>query len=99
MTVLKRFAYAALLAAAAMIFAASPGLAGETADRATRAERAGLSKLAARSAPRCRRRCAQKERVCHTEQRCGYAGGRCRTVRVCRTRCTYYETYPSNCTP
>jgi len=68
-------------------------------DLAARAERAGVGKLAARNAPRCRRRCAQRERVCHTERRCSYATNRCRDVQVCRTRCSYWETYPSNCTP
>jgi len=54
---------------------------------------------AAQRGPRCRRVCAQKERVCETRQRCNYVTNKCRNVRHCRTYCSYYKTVPVNCAP
>lgn len=54
---------------------------------------------AARRGPRCRRVCAQRERVCETRRRCNYVTNKCRNVRHCRTYCSYYETVPVNCVP
>lgn len=55
--------------------------------------------MAARRGPRCRRVCAQRERVCETRRRCNYVTNKCRNVRICRTTCTYYETVPVDCLP
>lgn len=54
---------------------------------------------AERRRPRCRRVCAQRERVCETRRRCNYVTNKCRNVRICRTTCTYYETVPVDCLP
>ena len=87
-----------------------PGLA--SADR-TAAEKGGQSLSGAvtpatnfeypltaeRRRPRCRRVCAQRERVCETRLVCNYITNKCRNVRHCRTTCTYYETVPVDCVP
>ncbi|HUT51378.1 MAG TPA: hypothetical protein VM325_18765 [Alphaproteobacteria bacterium] len=96
MSALKNLTLALALTIAAMTFAASPTLAGEAGDLATQAERAGLFELAQGRAPRCRRRCDQRQRECHTERRCGYTTG-CRNVQVCRSVCLHWENYPYGC--
>jgi len=96
MSALKNLTLALLLTIGVMTLAASPALAGAAGDLATRAERVGLNELAQGRAPRCRRRCAQRQRECHTERRCGYTSG-CRNVRVCRTVCLHWENYPYGC--
>ena len=96
MSALKNLMLALLLAIGAVTFAASPALADEAGDLVTRAERAGLIELAQGRARRCRRRCAQRQRECHTERRCTYTRG-CRNVRVCRTVCLHWENYPYGC--
>ena len=98
-SILRPTAPGALLALVIMAVAPAPGRTDEPADARGSAAQVGMTELAARSAPRCRRRCAQRQRVCHTERRCSYATNRCRNVRICRSQCTYWETYPSNCTP
>lgn len=53
----------------------------------------------ARRRPRCRRVCAQRERVCETRWVCNYVTNKCRNLRRCRTTCSYYETVPADCVP